>query len=281
VIGLVDSHCHLDARRFDADREAVIARATESGVTQIVNPGVDLQSSRSAVELAQQHECMYAAVGIHPHDAKALDEDALAELRRLAASPRTVAIGEIGLDYYRDLSPRDVQRRAFEAQLELAAELGLPVIVHDRDAHDDVLAILRDWHSSHNTVHSALDGRTGVVHSFSGDATLAERVLELGFFIGVSGPVTYQNAGQLRKVVRAVPLERLLIETDAPYLTPHPHRGRRNEPAYVRWVAEAVAETRNLTVSQAGAHTSANARTLFGWSENLRLQDKEKHGRAF
>ena len=268
MTGLVDSHCHLDARQFDADRAAVIARAAENGVMRIVNPGVDLQSSRAAVELAQQYECIYAAVGIHPHEAKTLGVDALAELRRLATSRKTVAIGEIGLDYYRNLSPRDVQRRAFVALLEMAAGLGLPVIVHDRDAHDDVLAILSDWYSSLHAPHSSLHG---VVHSFSGDVALAEQVLAMGFFIGISGPVTYQNANRLREVVRVVPLERLLIETDAPYLAPHPHRGRRNEPAYVRRVAQAVAEARHSTASQVVAHTSANARTLFRWSDNHHL----------
>ena len=259
---LVDSHCHLDARRFNADREAVIARATEGGVRRIVNPGVDLPSSRAAIELARQHECIYAAVGVHPHDAKRLDVDALAELRRLAASLKVVAIGEIGLDYYRDLSPRDAQRRAFEAQLDLAAELGLPVVIHDRDAHDDVLTILRDWRSSLHAPRSTL---CGVVHSFGGDVALAEQLLALGFLVGVSGPVTYQNADRLRDVTRAVPLERLLIETDAPYLTPEPHRRRRNEPAYVRLVAQAIADAKHLNFDQVAACTSANARALFGW----------------
>jgi TatD DNase family protein len=270
VIGLVDSHCHLDQPQFDADREAVIARATESGVTHIINPGVDLQSSRAALELVQQHEGIYAAVGVHPHDAKTLDAAGLEELKILTRSSKVVAIGEIGLDYYRDLSPRDVQRRAFEAQLALAAELGLPVIVHDREAHDDVVATLSDW--SPHSLRSMLHGEAGVLHSFSGDVALAERALTLGFYIGVSGPVTYpgpaaragKNADRLREVVRTVPMERLLIETDAPYLAPHPHRGKRNEPAYVRLVAQAIAEIRNLTLGQVAAQTYSNARMLFG-----------------
>jgi TatD DNase family protein len=260
VTDLVDSHCHLDLPQFDADRDAVIARMAEGGVRYAINPGVDLASSHVAVALAQQHECIYAAVGIHPHDAKTLDAVALKELKQLAASPRVVAVGEIGLDYYRDLSPRDVQRRAFEAQLELAAELGLPVIVHDRDAHADMLATLRHWCSSLVTRHSSV----GVLHSFSGDVTMAEQAVAMGFYIGVSGPVTYKNAYRLRDVVRAVPLERLLIETDAPYLTPHPHRGQRNEPAYVRRVAQAVADVRGLTLEQVAAQTTANAGVLFG-----------------
>jgi TatD DNase family protein len=267
---MVDSHCHLDSRQFDADREAVIVRSVESGVTRIVNPGVDLPSSRTAVIIAQQHEHIYAAVGVHPHEAKTLDAVALAELRKLAASPKIVAMGEIGLDYYRDLSPRAVQRRAFQSQLELGAELGLPIIIHDRDAHDDVSAMLHDWCSALDARHSSLHGRIGVLHAFSGDVALAERALAMGFFIGVGGPVTYKNAGRLRDVVRAIPLERLLIETDAPYLTPHPQRGQRNEPAYVQFVAQAVADVRGLTLVQVAAQTSANARALFGWLDDSR-----------
>jgi len=263
VIDLVDSHCHLDSPQFDADREAVIGRSAESGVTRVVNPGVDVPSSRAAVALAQQHESIYAAVGTHPHDAKTLDADALEELKRLARSPKVVAIGEIGLDYYRNLSPHDVQRRAFEMQLELAAELGLPVIVHDRDAHDDVLAVLSHWRAALHARRSTLHEHPGVLHSFSGDVAMAEQAVALGFFVGVSGPVTHKNADRLRQVVRAVPSERLLVETDAPYLTPQPRRGQRNEPAYVHMVAQAVADVRGLTLEQAAAQTTANACVLF------------------
>jgi TatD DNase family protein len=272
VIELIDSHCHLDQPHFDADRKAVVARAAAGGVTRLINPGVDLPSSRVAVVLAQQYEGIFAAVGVHPHDAKTLDAAALAELKALTQSYRNVAIGEIGLDYYRNLSPRIVQRRAFEAQLDLAAELGLPVIVHDRDAHADILAMLSSWSSSLDARRPMLKSRAGVLHSFSGDVALAERALALGFYIGISGPVTYpgltaragKSAHQVREVVRAVPLERLLIETDAPYLTPQPHRGQRNEPAYARFVAQAVAEARELTLEQVAAQTSANAVALFG-----------------
>jgi TatD DNase family protein len=269
VTDLVDSHCHLDLPQFDADRDAVIARMAESGVRYAINPGVDLPSSRAAVALAlRQHGCIYAAVGIHPHEAKTLDAVALKELKQLAASPRVVAIGEIGLDYYRDLSPREAQRRAFVAQLELAAELDLPVIVHDRDAHDDALAILHDWCTSLHAPRSTLHEHPGVLHSFSGDVAMAEQAVAMGFYIGVSGPVTYKNAHRLLDVARAVPLERLLIETDAPYLTPHPHRGQRNEPAYVRFVAQAIAEARGLALDQVAVQTSANAHALFRWPDD-------------
>jgi TatD DNase family protein len=254
--------------QFDADREAVIARAAENGITHIINPGVDVPSSRAAVELARQHKSFYAAVGVHPHDAKTLGTDGLGHLKSLAQSGKVVAIGEIGLDYYRNLSPRDVQRRAFQAQLELATDLGLPVIVHDREAHDDVLAILKDWRVQWSRT-------VGVLHSFSGDVALAESVLALGFYIGVSGPVTYRNADRLREVVRAAPLERLLIETDAPYLAPHPHRGQRNEPGYVRLVAQAIAEIKHLSREQVTTQTGVNACVLFGLVGETPLMSKE------
>jgi TatD DNase family protein len=257
-VELFDSHCHLDHSDF-FDRETVITRAAESGVTRLVNPGGDLPSSRAAVALAQQYAGIYAAVGVHPHDAKSLDAAALEELMALARSPQVVAIGEIGLDYYRDFSPRDVQRCAFQQQLELAADLGLPVIIHDRDAHDDTLAMLSEWRATLGTRSSPF----GVLHSFSGDVAVAERAIEVGFCIGISGPVTYRKADRTREVARAVPPDRLLIETDAPYLPPQPYRGKRNEPAYVRLVAQAVAEARGLTLAQVAVQTTANAAALF------------------
>jgi TatD DNase family protein len=252
---LIDSHAHLDDAAFDADREQVLARARQGGVEIIVNVGADLESSRRSVALAEAHSFIYAAVGVHPHDALTLDAASLATLRDWARSPRVVAIGEIGLDYYRDLSPRDAQRAAFEQQLDLAEELGLPVVVHDRDAHGDVAA----------TIEGRGPGRLrGVLHCFSGDADLAARVVEWGWYIGVDGPVTFQKARHLPDVVRRVPLSRLLLETDCPYLTPHPYRGRRNEPAYLVWVAEAVAKLKGVSLAELERVTSQNARDLFG-----------------
>ncbi len=265
-VSVIDSHCHLDQHQFDADRDAVLRRAVEGGITHMINPGVDLPSSRDAIGLAQRHGSMYAAVGVHPHAARTLDAAGLDELKTLARSPKAVAIGEIGLDYYRDLSPRDVQRRVFQQQLELAAELVLPVIVHDRDAHDDVEAILRQWNSSLYAAHSTLCGKAGVLHSFSGDAPMAKRAVELGFYIGISGPVTYKNAHRLREVVSAAPLERLLIETDAPYLAPHPYRGQRNEPVYVGVVAQAIAKLVELPLQVIVEITTLNAIKLLGLS---------------
>jgi TatD DNase family protein len=250
---LIDSHAHLDFHQFDGDREAVIARAREAGLIAIVNAGTNLESSRASVALADRVDFIYAAVGIHPHDAETLTPAALAELRALARHPKIVAVGEIGLDYYRDLSPRPVQRRAFADQLALAAELGLPVVIHSRDAHDDVLNMLRDW-----------DGGGGVLHSYAAGPERLDEVLEMGFYIGISGPVTFKNAGRLREVAARVPPDRLLIETDCPYLTPEPHRGKRNEPAYVRYVAREIARARGIAEETVAQATTENAGRLFG-----------------
>lgn len=261
---LIDTHAHLDFPQFDADREAVIQRAQAAGVELILNVGADLESSRAAVALAEEYDCLYAAVGVHPHEAKKLDGAALAALRRLATHPKVVAVGEIGLDFYRDLSPRDVQRRAFQAQLAWAGRLGKPVIIHDREAHDEVLSILTDW------VAATPECRGGVFHCFSGDLAMARRAVALGFYLGVDGPITYQNARKLLEIVEWLPLDRLLIETDCPYLTPHPHRGERNEPAYVRLVAGRIAALKGIPVEELAEITRANASRLFGLREEER-----------
>ena len=262
---LVDTHAHLDFSKFDGDRPAVLARAWAAGVEAIVTIGVDLPSSERAVAMAEAHDSVYATVGMHPHHAKKLDGEVLARFRELGCHEKVVAVGEIGLDFYRDLSPREVQRRAFQAQLAWAARQGKPVVIHDRDAHDEIMEVLDDWAAEQRG--SPLDGRLGVLHTFSGDLAMAERALELGFYLSVAGPVTYPDAGQLREVVRALPLDRLLVETDCPFLAPHPHRGQRNEPAYVRLVAERVAALKNVALDEVAETTTANARRLFGWTD--------------
>lgn len=268
---LIDTHAHLDFSKFDGDRPAVIERARAAGVDVIVNVGTDLASSRRAVDLAEQYECVYAAVGVHPHDAKRLDGAMLAQLRELAQNPKVVAVGEIGLDYYRDLSPRDVQRRAFQAQLAWAARLGKPVIIHDRDAHDEIMDALTGW--ARGLDNSPLAGRPGVLHTFSGDLAMARQAIDLGFYISISGPVTYKNARQLPEIVKALPLDRLLVETDCPYLAPDPYRGKRNEPAYVRLVAERIAELKGIPLDELATTTTANARHLFGLS-NMQMEEE-------
>jgi TatD DNase family protein len=253
-VRLIDSHAHLDFRHFDDDREKVIGRAQKTGLVTIVNIGTSLASSRASVELAERYAFIYATVGVHPHDAKMVAPPLLDQLRSLAQHRKVVAVGEIGLDYYRDLSPRSVQRRVFAEQLALAGELGLPVVVHSRDAHDDVLAALREWKG------------TGVLHSYSAGPGLLEEVLALGFSVGISGPVTFPKADALREVAAAVPMDRLLVETDCPYLTPKPYRGRRNEPAYVQYVVEEVARVRDMPPVDVAQATADNACRLFGIS---------------
>jgi len=262
VVRLIDSHAHLDSSQFDDDRKTVILRAQEAGLVAILNVGTDLASSRAAVALAEKYDFIYAAVGIHPHDAETVTPAVLDQLRALAHHPKVVAVGEIGLDYYRDLSPRPVQRRAFADQLALAAELHLPVVIHSREAHDDVLAALREWVGF--PPGGGIEGGLGVLHSYSAGRERLEEVLNLGFSIGISGPVTFPKANHLRAVAAAVPLERLLVETDCPYLTPVPHRGKRNEPAYVRYVVEAIARVREVPAEAAAQATADNARRLFG-----------------
>ncbi len=253
---LADTHAHLDFDDFEADREEVIRRARTAGVQYIINPGADLESSRRAVALAETHEDIFAAVGIHPHEASSLTEEALQELRRLARHPRVVAIGEIGLDYYRDLSPRPAQQDAFRRQLALAAELGLPVIIHDRDAHEDVLAILKAWRAEGHD-------QPIVFHAFSGDLGVARQVLKLGGYIAIGGPVTFTNARRLPALLPQLPLERLVVETDCPYLAPHPYRGQRNEPANVRLIVEKMASLCGRPAEEIAHLTTENARRLF------------------
>jgi TatD DNase family protein len=250
---LVDTHAHLDMEQFDGDRAQALQRASEAGVEWLVDVGADLAGSRRAVDLAGNEPRIWAAVGIHPHDAATLTPEALAELTDLAQRPRVVAIGEIGLDYYRDLSPRTLQQEAFATQLDLARRLHLPVIVHNRDAHADTLSLLR----------AAGGGLRGVMHCFSGDLELARQVLDLGLHLGLAGPLTYPKATCLAEVARWAPMDRLLVETDCPYLAPQPCRGRRNEPAYVRWVAERLAELRGCPFTVVAQATSANAAALF------------------
>jgi TatD DNase family protein len=251
---LIDTHTHIQVHQFDADRERVIADAFAAGVERLVVPGMDLESSRTAVALAAAHPGrIFAGVGTHPHDATTLIPEALAAQRALAHSADVVAIGEIGLDFYRDLSPRDVQREALVAQLALARELDLPVILHNRESHAEMVALLR--------AHAS--GVRGVFHCFIGDQRMAREALDLGFSLSFAGPVTFPKNTELAEVAAWAPLERILVETDSPYLAPPPYRGKRNQPAYVTLVARRIAELRGLTIEQLGDATTANAAALF------------------
>lgn len=258
-----DTHCHLDFDSYDADRPEVILRARLAGLAFIVNPGVDLPSAGAVLQLTEDYPgYIYAALGIHPNYSADCEQDHIARLEELATAPGVVAIGEIGLDYYRDYSPPEQQRRAFLWQLELAARLALPVIIHDRDASQDLVPILRDWQSALPAANP-IKQRPGVMHAYSGSAEQALALAELGFCFGIGGPVTYQNAQERRGVVKQLPLERILLETDAPFLTPHPHRGKRNEPAYIPLIAETIAALHDISSAELGEITTANAAALF------------------
>ena len=251
---LVDSHAHVQMRQFDADRASVIQAAFDADVTRMVTPGVDVETSRQAIALAERYPGrIFAAVGTHPHDATTLTDEALDQQRELARSPHVVAIGEIGLDYYRDLSPRDVQRDAITRQFALARDLDLPIILHNRESHADMIALLRE--------HG--QGLRGVFHCFIGDQAMARDALDLGFYISFAGPVTYPKNTELAAVAAWAPLDRVLVETDCPYLTPIPFRGQRNEPRHVAQVARRIADLRGLTIDQMAEATSRNAATLF------------------
>lgn len=251
---LIDTHCHLDLKDFDGDRPAVLRRALESGVGRFITIGINLPSSRRAVALASQYEEVYATVGIHPHGACRLTPRQTQELLALGREQRVVAYGEIGLDFYRDRQPRPVQRSCFGEQLALARQLGLPVVVHDRDAHEETLEVLRaekTWDAG------------GVMHCFSGDWRFARRCLDLNLHIAIAGPVTFGNAPNLHDVARRCPFDRLVLETDAPFLAPVPERGRRNEPAFLRYTAAKVAALRKAPLAEISRQTSDNARRLF------------------
>lgn len=272
---LLDTHCHLDFDAFSQDRDQVIERARAAGVGGILDPAIDLDTSREILALSQAIPSLFAAVGVHPNSAGVWEPGTDRAIKELCLSEKVLAIGEIGLDYYRDRAPQDLQREVFERQLALANECGLPVIIHSRNASandqraiKDILEILEEWSAVLMANHSPLVDRAGVLHSFSGDLDSAHRAIELGFYIGITGPVTFKNAPELQEIVAELPLDRLLIETDAPFLTPHPHRGKRNEPAYVRLVADKIAMLQHSNYERVAEKTSSNAERLFNWKVN-------------
>jgi TatD DNase family protein len=255
---LIDCHAHLDMEDFDSDRELVIERARQGGVTRIVTIGIDLASSMKSIEIAKKYDFIFATVGYHPHNAKEANIKDLEKLRDLASEAKVVAWGEIGLDFFRRHSSPDTQVQAFERQLNIASDLDLPVIIHDRDAHSDLLSILKKRKRLYR----------GVIHCFSGNYELAMTLIEMGFWISFPGTVTYKNAVDTQTAASRIPLERLLVETDCPYLAPVPHRGQRNEPLYVRHTAEKIAQLRQMELEELEAATSANTIRLFNLPEN-------------
>ncbi|HET58192.1 MAG TPA: TatD family deoxyribonuclease [Deltaproteobacteria bacterium] len=264
---LIDSHAHLELNDFDDDRDAVVERAREAGLDMVVTVGIDLEDSRKAVETARRYDIVRASVGIHPHEVRTITTETYDELRRLATDPNVVAYGEIGLDFFKNYSPRKSQIKCFGEQLELCRDLELPVIIHDRDAHEETMHMLEEHR-----------GRiSGVIHCFSGDYAMARRCLDMGYYISIPGTVTFRNADEIRDVARKIPLERLVVETDAPFLAPEPKRGRRNEPAFVVYTAWKVAEIRGIGFEELAQSSAENALNLFRIPQDKR-KNKEKSG---
>jgi len=272
---LTDTHCHLDFNKFEEDREAVIQRALEAGVKRILIPGLDHESSQAAIKLAESHPNIFAAVGFHPTDLDKFSESAFDKIQQLVTHPKVLAIGEIGIDYYwvKEREERAFQIEVLRRQLAFAAAVNKPVIIHMREEGDvwfgqasiDLLQVLRAWHKTLAAENHPLAEKPGVLHSFNGNLDTAQKAMDLHFYIGVTGPVTYKNAEEKRRIIRQLPMERLLIETDAPFLTPVPHRGKRNEPAFVAYIADKIAEIHETTREQVAEITMTNAARLFGW----------------
>ena len=272
---LTDTHCHLDYNKFDPDRDVVIARAKESGLIRILVPGLEQRSSKEAVRLADSNSMIYAAVGFHPTDLENFAKAALEEVKELARHSKVVAIGEIGIDYYwiKEEEKRAFQREVLKQQLAFAKLVNKPVVIHMREENDvwfgqasaDLLDILSKWHNELRVQNHPLAEKPGVLHSFNGNLETAQKAIELHFYIGVTGPVTYKNAEEKRNIIKQLPMNKLLIETDAPFLTPLPYRGKRNEPAFVTYIADKIAEIHMTTREEVGEITTANAARLFGW----------------
>ncbi|MFB3897027.1 MAG: TatD family hydrolase [bacterium] len=250
----IDSHAHLDDHKFDPDREAAIQRAFDAGVDWIIQIGTDIKSSEFSIKLAEQYPHIYATVSIHPHDAKSFTEENYLTLRELAKHPKVIAIGEIGLDYHYDFSPRDIQLTTFRRLMELAADLKKPVVIHSREADTETMQVLTEFK----------DKVKGVLHCFSGDEKMLKESIHLGYYISIAGPVTYPKSTRMQELVKKIPMPRLLIETDCPYLSPQSHRGKRNEPSYVIETAAKIGELRGFSATDIGRNTAINAKTLFG-----------------
>lgn len=252
---LFDTHAHLNAEQFEEDLVEVVERARQEGVENMVIVGFDRPTITRAMELVEQYEFMYACVGWHPVDAIDMTDADLAWIEELASHPKVVAIGEMGLDYHWDKSPKEIQKEVFRKQIRLAKKVKLPIVIHNREATADIVEILKEERA---------EEVGGIMHCFSGSVEVAEECVQMNFYISLGGPVTFKNARKPKEVAEAVPLEMLLIETDCPYLAPHPNRGKRNEPSYVKLVAEQIAEIKGISYEEVAAKTTANAKKLFG-----------------
>ncbi|MCL2841024.1 MAG: TatD family hydrolase [Defluviitaleaceae bacterium] len=255
---IIDSHTHYNHKQFNEDQETLLNALPSQGISTVINIGYDLESSQASVEMAEAYPHVYATVGVHPHDAKTINEQVLKALEDLCTHKKVVAFGEIGLDFFHNFSPAHVQRKGFNHQLALAHKVNLPVVIHSRDANDEVFNMIE-----------ASSVRRGVIHSFSGDTALALKYVELGFYIGISGVITFDKSGKLQDTVAAIPLSSMLLETDCPYLTPKPYRGKRNNSTYLTFVAAEIAKIKGITAEAVYAQTSKNTKCLFGLGDSV------------
>ena len=263
---LIDSHAHLEMPEFKRDLEAVIHRARQSGVEYIFTIGTEKRDWTRTLEIARSYPFIYAILGVHPHHVKEMDDQTYPTLRQLCREEKVKAYGEIGLDFFRNLSPREVQIKRFREQIALAKELGLPIVVHDREAHQEILEILKS---------EKAEECGGIIHCFSGDGEMAKQCLEMGFYISIPGSITFNNSERFREIVRSLPLDSLLVETDAPFLTPMPFRGKRNEPSYIRYTAEKVAEVKKISFEKVAEVTTENAFRVFKLNPSPPVTKKE------
>jgi TatD DNase family protein len=265
----VDTHCHLNFNLFESDLDQVLNRARQAGIQRMLLPAVDLETSRQVIALSERYPELYAAVGVHPNDALTWDDHTLLELRKLAQHPRVLAIGEIGLDYYRDRAPQELQHKIFAEQLALAGEMGKPVIIHSRQSLQALWPVLENWQQALADQSHPLAQRCGSLHSYDGDIATARKAIDRGFNIGISGPVTFRNALERQNMVAQLPLEGCLLETDAPFLAPQPVRGQRNEPAYIPVIAAKIAELQSKPLNMVAEITTRNAERIFGWRSDI------------
>jgi len=262
---LTDTHCHLNFDSFDSDRKSVIERSLSADVQRILNPGIDIETSLAALRLAESHSLVYCAVGVHPNSASNWTNLYTDKLSVLAKNKKVVAIGEIGLDYYRDETPKDVQVRAFCDQLILAKDLGMPIVIHCREAMSDLISIVSEWIGTLKSEEHQLRKYPGVFHSFSGNMKEAHQVVSMKFKIGITGPITFRKNDEIKQIVSELDLDHLLLETDAPFLTPHPYRGKRNEPSYIPYIAEKIASIKNVSPEYVASKTTQNSIEVFKW----------------
>jgi len=265
LISLTDTHCHLYLPQFDNDRDDVIKKAIDAGISKILVPGIDIKTSEQAINLCAIYPTvLYAAIGIHPNSKNNFNEKSIEQLKSLAKSDHVVAIGEIGLDYYQLENTPDYQKAIFQSQLDVSSELNLPVCIHNRNASEDVIEIVKKWQVSHREENNQ-NFPTGVFHSFAGSFEVANEIINLGFYLGITGPITYSKNHEFRSIIKMIPFDRILIETDSPYLTPHPFRGQRNQPVYVKYIAQALSDIYQMDLESIEIFTSKNANDIFHW----------------